>query len=187
MSTRDRRQARADRLHEWAEKRGAKAEAAETTARDLADRIPFGQPILIGHHSEGRARRDADRIRGGFDRAAQDAATARDMNRRAVTIEAQMVGSIYSDDSDAIDRLQARIADLEAERDRIKAYNVTARAGSPDYTLLTERERGALLWSARYGQVGKSGTFPAYHLSNLNGRLTKARARLAQLEAGARP
>src|SRR5665647_1600610 len=99
------------------------------------------------------------------------------------TIWASMVGSIYNDDSDAVPRLRARIADLEAERDRIKAYNVTARTGSPDYTLLTERERRGLLESARYGQVGKSGTFPAYHLSNLNGRLTKARARLAQLEA----
>src|SRR5450759_4056961 len=105
VSTRDRRQARAERLRDWAAKRESKAEAAYTTARDLADRIPFGQPILVGHHSEGRARRDADRIRGGFDRAAQDAATARDMNRRAATIEAQMAGSTYDDDPDAIDRL----------------------------------------------------------------------------------
>lgn len=182
MSTRDRRQARADRLREWADKREAKAEAAETAARSLADRIPFGQPILVGHHSEGRARRDADRIRGGFDRAAQDAATARDMNRRAASIEGQLVGSIYSDDDDAVPRLRDRIADLETERDRIKAYNVTARAGAPDLTLLTEREQRGLLGAARYGQVGRGGAFPSYHLANLNGRMAKARARLAQLE-----
>ena len=182
MTTRDRRQARADRLREWAGKRGFKAEAAEAAARDLADHIPFGQPILIGHHSEGRARRDAERIRGGLDRAAQDAATARDMNRRATNIEGQLAESIYSDDDDAVPRLRVKIADLETERDRIKAYNATARAGAPELTLLTEREQRALLGSARYGQVGKGGTFPPYHLANLNGRLAKARARLAQQE-----
>lgn len=183
MSTRDRRQARADRLREWAGKREAKAAAAATTARDLADRIPFGQPILIGHHSEGRARHDAERIRGGLDRAAQDASAARDMNRRAATIEAQAAGSIYSDDDDAVPRLQTRIADLEAERDRIKAFNATARKGAPDLTLLTEREQRALLSSIRFGQ-SKGGTFPSYHLSNLSGRISTTRARLARLEAG---
>jgi hypothetical protein len=28
--------------------------------------IPFGQPILVGHHSEGRARRDQGRIESGM-------------------------------------------------------------------------------------------------------------------------
>ncbi|MBK5250817.1 MAG: DUF3560 domain-containing protein [Actinomycetales bacterium] len=187
MSTRDRRLARAERLREWAAKREAKAEAAETATRDLADRIPFGQPILIGHHSEGRARRDADRIRGGLDRAAQDAETARDMNRRAATIEAQAAGSVYDDDPDAIDRLQARIADLEAERDRIKAYNVTARAGAPDLTLLTEREQRALLGALKYTPyASKGGTFPSYHLSGLSGRISTTRARIARLSGGPR-
>lgn len=185
VSARDRRQARADRLREWADKREAKAESAETAARDLADRIPFGQPILIGHHSEGRARRDAARIRSGFDRAAEDAQKARDMNSRAANIESQLAGSIYSDDDDAIPRLRAKIADLESERDRIKAYNATARAGCPDYTLLTDGEVRALKVTARYGQLGKGGTFPSYHLSNLSGRISTTRARMARLTGSA--
>jgi hypothetical protein len=43
---------------------GAKAEhsagaayAAEDRARELADRMPLGQPILVGHHSEARMRK----------------------------------------------------------------------------------------------------------------------------------
>jgi hypothetical protein len=40
-------------------------------------------------------------------------------------IEAQLAGSIYSDDPDAIDQLEKRIASLEAERARIKAHNMS--------------------------------------------------------------
>lgn len=58
MTYRDRREAKADRLREWAEKREAKAAAAFDSAATLSDAIPFGQPILVGHHSEKRARRD---------------------------------------------------------------------------------------------------------------------------------
>ncbi len=35
----------------------------------LAAMIPPGQPILVGHHSERRARRDAQRIENGMKRA----------------------------------------------------------------------------------------------------------------------
>ena len=190
MSTRERRQARADRLHEWAEKREAKAEAAETAARGLADRIPFGQPILVGHHSEGRARRDSERIRGGFDRAAENAATARDMNRRAEGIEAQLAGSIYSDDDDAIPRLQAKIAGLEATRDRIKAYNASCRnrKAAGDASLLDDRQRADLLriaQSCSY-QLGKFGQFPGYATTNLGATINAAKKRLAAI-SGATP
>jgi hypothetical protein len=33
--------------------------AAHQKARELGDQIPFGQPILVGHHSENRMRRHA--------------------------------------------------------------------------------------------------------------------------------
>lgn len=35
----------------------------------ITENTPFGQPILIGHHSEKRARRDAQRIQDGMHRA----------------------------------------------------------------------------------------------------------------------
>jgi predicted RNA methylase len=35
----------------------------------IADNIPLGQPILVGHHSEKRARRDAARIENGMRKA----------------------------------------------------------------------------------------------------------------------
>lgn len=46
----------------WAEKRIEKKEEVEARYHQIADIIPFGQPILVGHHSEGRHRRDLDRL-----------------------------------------------------------------------------------------------------------------------------
>jgi len=36
------------------------------------DGIPLGQPILVGHHSERRARRDAERIDNGIRRMVEE-------------------------------------------------------------------------------------------------------------------
>ena len=180
MTTRDRRQARVDRLREWSEKHAENAEAADARARDLADRIPLGQPILADHHSAKRARRDQDRIQGGMERAWVEQQKADDQARRAANIERHLYRAIYDDDPDAVERLEAKIAALEADRERIKAYNRTARAGKPDGSLLTLDELTSLAMARRYGQ-SKSGQMPSYVLSNLSGRITRDRARLARL------
>lgn len=46
---------------EWAESREKKAEAAFKKEHAILNMIPLGQPILVGHHSERRHRRDLDR------------------------------------------------------------------------------------------------------------------------------
>lgn len=58
----DRAEERADRFEVYSEKRGAEAEGARTAAEQIAGRFEMGQPTLIGHHSERRARKDKERI-----------------------------------------------------------------------------------------------------------------------------
>jgi hypothetical protein len=53
---------RADMLAERAGRRGAESAAKLGRADQIAERFAGGQPILIGHHSENKARRDQDRI-----------------------------------------------------------------------------------------------------------------------------
>lgn len=62
----DRAEARAERLADRGERRAAEAEGARAAVHGITRTIPFGQPILAGHHSEGRARRDAARIDAGM-------------------------------------------------------------------------------------------------------------------------
>jgi len=192
MSTyRERRAARAERLRGWAEKRAAKADSAYDGAQRAVEGIPFGQPILVGHHSEGRHRAALDRHDGRMRAAIEHTQKAERMNRRADEIERQADRAIYSDDPDAIEALEAKIAGLEATRARVKAINAAIRKG-PGWEArivpaLTEAETKALLDVARYQpyyEPHKKG-FPSYHLQNIGGNITRARQRLAQLKAAA--
>lgn len=65
----DRAEERAERFGDYADRRRDDAHAARDAVALIADGIPLGQPILVGHHSERRARKDAERIRAGMDRA----------------------------------------------------------------------------------------------------------------------
>ena len=186
MSTyRERREAKAERLREWADKRDGKAAAGFKRADDIADLIPFGQPILVGHHSEGRARRDQERIRSGMRSGIENSRKAEDFRRRADGIERAADNAVYSDDVDAVGRLEARIADREAERDRVKAFNGSARKGSPDLSLLDDSQRANILSIAKVAsyQLGKGGAFPGYTLSLLGASIRKDKQRLTAIRA----
>ncbi|WP_240801719.1 ParB/RepB/Spo0J family partition protein [Streptomyces sp. A1136] len=58
----ERAEDRADRFGDRAGRAVASADARRSAADQISKRFEFGQPILVGHHSEGRARRDAARI-----------------------------------------------------------------------------------------------------------------------------
>ncbi len=57
---------RAERFDIFSENRATDAEQARKNVDAIVEHIPFGQPILVGHHSERRARKDAQRIDDGM-------------------------------------------------------------------------------------------------------------------------
>ena len=65
----DNAETRAERLAAKSDRLAGEAQAHHDKARAIMDMIPFGQPILAGHHSEARHRRDIRRIGSGFDKA----------------------------------------------------------------------------------------------------------------------
>ena len=152
-----RRLAKAERFAGYAANANKSSAQAFGTANAIADMIPMGQPILVGHHSERGHRRDIARI---------------DSNMR----------------KGIDDGKDAKIAELEAERDHIKAVNKSIRMlGFTDATM-TEADRRQLLELARltpYVQPLQKG-FPAYHLSNLNGNLRRYKQRREELASPAR-
>jgi hypothetical protein len=183
MSTyRERREARADRLREWAEKRDAKAAASYAAAQQTADMIPMGQPILTDHYSYKGDRNRRDRMVRNFERSFEHSSKAREMESKAANIEAAAANAIYSDDPDAVEQLEAKIARLEGERDRIKAYNASCRKGSPDTSLLDEKQRADLAVCIRVSPYNcKGGRMPAYASTNLSGNISRLRKRLDSL------
>jgi len=185
MTRRERRLARAERLRGWAARRTAKSAAGFDRAHRLADMIPFGQPILVGHHSERHARRDADRIDAGMRAGVENGRKAEEMGQRAANIESATEHAIYSDDTDATERLRERVASLEAKQARMKEINAAIRKGTSLDTLdLTEREKAELMSNARH--AGTKG-YPAYALSNNNANLRRYQGRLKALQRPPRP
>lgn len=65
----ERAEAKAERLEDLSDRRAADGDRAEAGVKAIADNIPFGQPILVGHHSEKRARKDAEKIQNGMRKA----------------------------------------------------------------------------------------------------------------------
>ncbi len=129
MTRLERKEARLARRLEWAASRDRKAAAGFSRAASIADGSPFGQPILVGHHSEGHARRDQARIKSGMRAGVESQDMAAHHRSKAAGIADQLERSIFSDDPDAPERLRERIAVLEADRERMRAVTVKSAAG----------------------------------------------------------
>lgn len=69
MSLADRAAIRADRFEGYQANRLKDAEQAYNEVQSLTEDIPLGQPILIGHHSEKKARKQAEKIERAGQRA----------------------------------------------------------------------------------------------------------------------
>jgi DNA repair exonuclease SbcCD ATPase subunit len=182
MTTRERRERRAARRREWAESRAQKAAAAREGTDRIAGMIPMGQPILVGHHSEKRHRRDIERADNGMRRGLEHQAKAHEMSSRADNIEAAAERAIYSDDADAIERLEERIAELEATRTEMKRRNAE---------WLKANREAAKAMSAY--ERDRARPHAGYELTNLGGNISRTRKRLKalqrerQLEAEGKP
>ncbi len=80
----ERQQERADRFEGYSENRLQDAHAAKAAVDAIADHIPFGQPILVGHHSERHARKHAQKIENGMRKAVKMWETSQYWKDRAV-------------------------------------------------------------------------------------------------------
>src|ERR1035437_3238541 len=67
----ERAEVKADRLEDLSTRRAQNEDRAQSAVHAIADGIPFGQPILIGHHSERHARKDAEKIEKGMRHAVE--------------------------------------------------------------------------------------------------------------------
>lgn len=182
-----RQEARRQRLSNLADRYEREGNARYKRAREMASAIPFGQPILIGHHSEKRDRNYRERIHNTYGKAFEAQEKAAHYASRAASVGS---GGISSDDPDAVVKLRAELADLEKLQARMTAANKIIRSAR----VLPESRTGLLeLEGFTHAQAitlqqpdcaGRIG-FAAYQLSNNSGNMRRIRGRIAQLEARA--
>lgn len=118
----DRRQARIDRLRNASLSAEQRSDAEYNRAHDLVKGIPFGQPNIIGRPALPRLR---EKSRHAMENAYALSQTADYYKERADAAEKH--SAILSDDPRAIQKLQEKLAALEAKRDSVKAANKAAR------------------------------------------------------------
>lgn len=116
-------QERADALADRATRAAAHAAATHNAARELSDRMPLGQPILVGHHSQRAMERAYERISRHWDQAA-DAAAAADETARRAQVAAHATGARYSPITVA-NRIQGLQADLRGIDRRLTGHTRT--------------------------------------------------------------
>ncbi len=176
-------QRRARLEHAAAREREKARESFEASDRAV-EGIPLGQPILVGHHSERRHRRALERAQSRATKGVEHSARAAELERSARCVGS---GGVSSDDEDAIGKLEAKLADLENQRDRLKRANQAIRAGTPEDRIeLTDRERRDVRGLGRYSwERAPNGRaiFPVYVFRNLGGRIRQVQARLEALRA----
>ena len=127
MTPAERAASRAERFETYQGKRAAEAHHAREAVAAISDGIPMGQPILVGHHSQHRAERDAERIESGMRRTVK-------LWETSVYWKSRAAGAIA----------HARYVELPAVRARrIKKLEAEKRSHERD---LAKSEKFAALW-----------------------------------------
>ncbi|MDX3387558.1 DUF3560 domain-containing protein [Streptomyces niveiscabiei] len=108
----ERAESRAERFGGYAGNAARNSEAAWKASHEMSERFAFGQPILVGHHSEGRARRDHERM----DNAMRKSISERDRARYWADREAAAANyeRFRKDPGRTLRRLAKLRADLRA-------------------------------------------------------------------------
>ena len=183
----EKKQARVERYEALAEKHRAAADAACNRAHEMADAIPFGQPILVGHHSEGRDRRYRERISRTYDKGHEEYKKSEYYAQKARGAASNT--AISSDDPEAVGKLRERVEKLETLQEQLKACNKIVKSRRRDYPDeekirdlvalgLAEETATKLLDPANFGGPG----VPAYELANNSANIRRLKERIEELE-----
>jgi hypothetical protein len=177
-----RKQRRISRMRMLAKKAMERSDLYENSRKSISDFIPLGQPILIGHHSERRHRRDIERMHRYTEKSIEEYEKAKHYENRAVSAESN--NSISSDDPDACDKLQAKIEGAEKLQNIMRSANKIYRKGNTPENIASLVALGLSETQAKAGFTpdfcGRIG-FADYQLSNNNANISRMKKRLESL------
>lgn len=175
----ERKQNRIDYAQEQAAKNEKKADTLYNSAREMGSRIPFGQPILVGHHSERADRNYRQKINNTFEKSFEATNKVGYYEEKAKAIENNT--AIFSDDPNAVEKLQTKIDKLEKMQSFMKEANKYIRksdkVGFMTLEMATDKIWEHLNTPDCFGGLG----FASYELTNNNANIKRLKVRLSQL------
>ena len=182
----ERKDNRINRYNELSEKATEKSHRCLETAHDMAQAIPFGQPILIGHHSEKRDRNYRGKIENKFEQSRKEHEKSKHYAIKASAAENN--NAIFSDDPEAIVKLKEKIAKLTKMQDTFKACNkiVKRKKGTQEEKIAelakidgVSFDNASKLFTPDFaGRIG----IASYVLTNNNANIRTAKQRLEKLQ-----
>ena len=178
----ERQEARRERLLEKAEKAREESNAQYERARKMGEAIPFGQPILVEHHSEKSDRAYRGRMTRHMDKSIELSKKAEYYQHKAESVGR---GGISSDDPDAIQKLTEKLEKLKKHQEIMRAANRAIRMKDTEKGNAKLREMGFsedgiknLREPDFCGRVG----YPDYELSNNNANIHRIEGRIKDLQ-----
>ena len=175
MTRRERLERKAERRREWAEKRDAKADGLRDQTPDSL-RHDWAFVTQPGHIPE-RAR-----MNRRDERANEHGQVAEHHRQKADGLESQLDRTVFSDDTDAVERLAERIASNERKRDAMKLVNRLYKKGDVSglkklgLSLEHLKEKMAAL------PAYEKSPYPAYALTNLGARIRTDKKRVEEIK-----
>ncbi len=113
----ERAEAKAARLEELSHKREREGGAYLNAARELSKRFYMGQPILVGHHSERKARRDKDKMESATRIGQELISTSNYWKYRAEGVEA--FANMKNSRRTRVNRIKTLLAELRGYQRQI--------------------------------------------------------------------
>lgn len=185
----ERREARIERLEERVNKTMQKADDRFATAHQIGSYIPFGQPILVGHHSEGRHRRDLDKIDTNMRKGCDLLEKAK--KQKWAAEGAAKNNAISSDNPDALNLLRLKLADAESDHkhlaDTRKAWQMLQRGTLEKNKTISDDIKEAVIAFVPGTEYFSREPVLAYELQNSNANIKTIKDRIANLEKMAEP
>ncbi len=177
---------RRERLEKRATKQNSEAQSRFAESDRMAGMMQ-GQPILIGHHSEKRHRRDIDKMWTHGRKGLEAHKNAEELNRRADAVGS---GGISADDPEAVAKLRRKLEGLTGNRDRMKAVNAAWRkAGKPrpDNAEAWVRVEETLGYSVEEIRLDMARDFMerapyTYAIGNTGAEITRVKQRIEALQ-----
>lgn len=183
MTRIEKQQLRIERFRSLSVKADQQSDQAFSRASKMADAIPFGQPILIGHHSEKGDRSYRAKIAGSMDKGVELMHKAEYYKEKA---EASANNTaIFLEDEDSIELLTAKVEKLAKLQEQMKAINKILASKKTNQLQKIElmQELGISESTAlkvfEPDYLGRIG-FESYSLTNNNAKLKTAKERLAK-------
>lgn len=183
----ERIEAKRARLETAADNARNRADAGYRRMKDIMDGIPMGQPILVGHHSERRHRRDLERADRGMRTFVEEGRKADYLADRAAGLGES---GISQDDPEALTKLRERLAELEAAHETMKRANAILRKHGNAAAAVQSAELdpgivAEMIRARPWYQEGDRLSFPAYALQNSNANIRRIKERIKALEQAA--